>query len=69
MNLPGTLTSEEIESWVRAAAKHNVRVRYRVEGQEQVTTREMAHAEYLRWNEQSRRNGYTLVSVEQIRKD
>lgn len=69
MNLPGTLTAEELESWARAAAKHNVRVRYRVQGQEQVTTREMAHVEYLRWNEQARRNGYALVSVEQIRKD
>ena len=68
MNLPGTLTPEEIESWAKAAAKQNVRVRYRVEGQEQVTTREMGHAEYLRWNQEARANGYTLMSAEQIRK-
>lgn len=69
MQLPGTLTAEELDSWARAAAKHNVRVTYRVAGQSQTTTRVMAHAEYMRWADQARHNGYELVKAEQERRE
>lgn len=67
--LPGTLTVEEVESWARQAERHNVRVTYRVVGQEQSTTRTMAHPEYLRWAREARNNGYQLLAAEQVRRE
>ncbi len=62
-----SLTAEEIESWAREAEKHQVRVKYRVKGQEQASTKTMAHVEYLRWVADMDNNGYQLVSAEQVR--
>lgn len=62
------LSPEEIESWAREAGRTNVRVTYRVTGQQIPTTRTMAHAEYMRWVSQMAANGYELVKAEQERR-
>lgn len=63
------LDAEEIETWAREAARYNVRVTYRVKGQEIPTTRTMAHSAYHRWVRDMGRNGYELVRAEQVRHD
>jgi hypothetical protein len=63
------VTLEEIDSWAREAGKRNVRVTYRVAGQQIPTTRTMAHEEYIRWVGQLSANGYELVRAEQVRKE
>jgi hypothetical protein len=60
---------EEIDSWAREAGKRNVRVTYRVTGQQIPTTRTMGFEEYHRWAGQLRANGYELVRAEQVRKE
>lgn len=45
----------------------DVRVTYRVVGQEQTTTRTMRHDEYAEWASQLRKGGYELVKAEQVR--
>lgn len=64
-----SISPEELDSWARDAEKRNVRVTYRVKGQQVPNTRTMAHVEYLRWVEDMSTNGYELVAAEQVRKE
>lgn len=67
--LPGSLTAEEIESWARDASRKDVRVTYRVTGQQATTTRAMGWAAYMRWTSEARNNGYELVRAEQVARE
>lgn len=62
------LSTEELEQWAAEANRHNVRVKYRIEGQEQPTTRTMAYVEFQRWAREASANGYALISADMERK-
>lgn len=46
-----------------------VRVTYRVKGQQQSTSRELAHRHYVEWVRDMDANGYELLQAEQATED